>query len=163
MPWKNGGGETTELFIYPQGQEDFNLRLSVAKVHQNGPFSQFKDIDRWLIILSGDGVSLEFHDRVITLDQSSEPLWFKGEENIFSKLLGESVTDFNVMMRRGYGIASVQKVVGNHLSLVSQHDHFFIYQLKSESLIILEKGESFTTQDDEVIIVRINKRESSFI
>jgi len=161
MPWKNGGGETTELFLDPEGLEDFNIRISVAQVNQNGPFSQFENIDRCLLILTGDGVSLEFNDRVVRLDKNSDPLWFKGEENIFSKLMGGNVTDFNVMMKRGYGIVSVQKIVGSYLSLISQHDHFFIYELNSENLIILEKGENFTIKDDEAIIVRINKIDSS--
>ncbi len=162
MPWKNGGGETTELFLDPENSGDFVIRISVAQVHQNGPFSKFENIDRCLLILTGDGVILEFNDREVRLDKNSAPLWFRGEENIFSKLMGGFVTDFNVMIKRGYGIVSVQKIVGSYLRLISQHDHFFIYELKSESLIILEKGESYTIKDDEAIIVQINKIDSSF-
>lgn len=160
MPWKNGGGETTELFLDPEGLEDFNLRLSVATVHHNGPFSRYENIDRWLLLLSGDGVSLEFQDRVVTMDKNSEPLFFKGEETIFSKLIEGSVRDFNVMMKRGYGNISIEKAIGNSLSLLSQHDHFFIYEINSENLIILEKGENYTIKDDEAIIVKIDRVES---
>ena len=52
MPWKNGGGVTSELARSPQADE-FDWRLSVAEVATDGPFSQFPGIDRLLVLLSG--------------------------------------------------------------------------------------------------------------
>jgi environmental stress-induced protein Ves len=53
MPWKNGGGETAEIAVFPEGasMQDFGWRVSMAKVTENGPFSLFPDIDRTLSIL----------------------------------------------------------------------------------------------------------------
>jgi len=39
-PWKNGGGTTRELLAWPDPQ-DWTLRLSVAQVEADGPFSRF--------------------------------------------------------------------------------------------------------------------------
>lgn len=38
MPWKNGGGETTEIIISPQGAalSDFDWRISMALVNADG-------------------------------------------------------------------------------------------------------------------------------
>jgi len=50
MPWKNGGGETVEIAISPQGAglADFDWRVSMATVASDGPFSVFPGIDRTL-------------------------------------------------------------------------------------------------------------------
>ncbi len=57
MPWKNGGGSTTELAIFPSDAtlENFVWRLSTATVKTDGPFSHFAQIDRTLAIFIGCG------------------------------------------------------------------------------------------------------------
>ena len=50
QPWRNGGGLTRELLAWPGG-EDWRLRLSVAQVTQDGPFSQFGGVQRWFSVL----------------------------------------------------------------------------------------------------------------
>ena len=100
MPWKNGGGTTTELFRMPDlNGEDFLLRLSVADVHQDGPFSHFPGIDRVLLILNGDGCIL--NDKTF-LSKETPPFYFAGEEEIFCRLRTNGFKDFNVMIKRGW-------------------------------------------------------------
>lgn len=43
MPWKNGGGETVEIAIFPADAsvETFEWRISMATVANDGPFSIF--------------------------------------------------------------------------------------------------------------------------
>ena len=38
MPWKNGGGETTEIAVFPEhaGLSDFDWRVSMARVDGDG-------------------------------------------------------------------------------------------------------------------------------
>jgi environmental stress-induced protein Ves len=47
MPWKNGGGETTEIAVFPDGAglSDFDWRVSMARVDGDGPFSSFPGIE----------------------------------------------------------------------------------------------------------------------
>jgi environmental stress-induced protein Ves len=40
MPWKNGGGVTRELLAWPGGG-DWQVRISVAEIEADGPFSSF--------------------------------------------------------------------------------------------------------------------------
>ena len=129
MPWKNGGGQTTELLKIPEESENFDLRLSVAQINSDGPFSIFKQIDRWIVLLSGEGVVLQFHDRTVELNQASAPYYFMGEEKVVCSLLSESVSDFNLMIRRGYGIAEMMKCQTNQMIRYSDSDHFFIYEI----------------------------------
>ena len=60
MPWKNGRGETVEIAISPDGAgiDDFDWRLSMARVETDGPFSLFAGIDRTLAVLEGEGIFL---------------------------------------------------------------------------------------------------------
>ncbi len=157
MPWKNGGGQTTELLKIPEESENFDLRLSVAQINSDGPFSIFKHIDRWIVLLSGEGVVLQFDERTVELNQASAPYYFMGEERVECRLLGESVSDFNLMMRRGYGIAEMMKCQTNQLIRYSDSDHFFIYEIENKRLIELQQGESWDTQNKLVIVIKLNK------
>ena len=60
MPWKNGGGHTTEIAAEPPGagMASFAWRVSVADIAHDGPFSAFPGVDRTLVLLAGDGMRL---------------------------------------------------------------------------------------------------------
>jgi environmental stress-induced protein Ves len=111
VPWKNGGGVTREVAIWPEGSgfDDFDWRISIAEVRDAGPFSKFENIDRTLMILEGR-LSLVFCDRVATLDPDSAPFGFGGEEACAGTPLGGAVMDLNVMVRRGRRTAQVRRV-----------------------------------------------------
>ena len=77
MPWKNGGGETVEVIVHPEGASlsDFGWRVSMASVASDGPFSVFPGIDRTLAVLSGNGMALSIEglgDRLLP-PQSAPP------------------------------------------------------------------------------------------
>ena len=104
MPWKNGGGSTTELWVDPPGVDlrAFDRRLSIAEVRQSGPFSAFPGIDRTLTLLTGSGMVLDFgKDGEVRLDRPWDPVVFPGEWPAEGRLIGEPCRDFNVMTRRG--------------------------------------------------------------
>lgn len=104
MPWKNGGGETVEIAVYPAGAsiEGFDWRISMATVASDGPFSIFPDVDRTLSILSGAGMELTIDGgEPLILDLDSEPHPFPADRPASARLLNGSVTDLNIMTRRG--------------------------------------------------------------
>src|SRR5688572_25695921 len=81
MPWKNGGGTTTEIAVHPEsaGLGDFLWRVSMARVESDGPFSAFPGIDRTLTILNGAGILLTVDGRdAIALTPDSAPFAFPG-------------------------------------------------------------------------------------
>ena len=55
--WKNGGGLTRELLAWP-ARDGWALRISVADIRADGPFSAFAGVDRWFAVLEGNGVRL---------------------------------------------------------------------------------------------------------
>lgn len=103
QPWRNGGGRTRELLAWPHAH-DWVLRVSVADIEANGPFSVFNGVDRWFAVLRGEGVRLyEYEMRV-----GDELLHFDGALAPDCELLGGATQDFNLMHRRGQGTLKVQ-------------------------------------------------------
>jgi len=99
-PWKNGGGTTCELLAWPTPQ-DWTLRLSVAQVDADGPFSRFDGITRWFAVLAGAGVRLHMADagQTHSLDAFSSPLVFDGALGVDCTLIDGPTQDFNLMVR----------------------------------------------------------------
>lgn len=103
MPWKNGGGETTEIAVFPEdaGLSDFDWRVSMARVDGDGPFSSFPGIDRTLAILDGAGIVLDVAGQAPKrLTHESQPHAFSADSPTSAQLVSGTVLDFNVMSRR---------------------------------------------------------------
>jgi uncharacterized protein len=103
MPWKNGGGHTTEIAIFPAGAglASFVWRVSIADVRQDGPFSAFPGIDRTLVLLAGEGMRLSGGVVPIVVRTTFAPVAFSGDASLQCSLLAGPVRDFNLMVRRG--------------------------------------------------------------
>jgi environmental stress-induced protein Ves len=112
MPWKNGGGTTTEIAVFPVGADldTFDWRISMARVESSGPFSLFAGIDRTLSILEGEGINLTVGGKIpSSLTANSEPLPFPADVETHATLIGGPVTDLNVMTRRGRASHSIER------------------------------------------------------
>jgi environmental stress-induced protein Ves len=108
VPWKNGGGVTRELLRLPaDGSDDWTLRISVADIAADGPFSPFPGITRWFAVLAGAGVRLSFADRVLNIRRGDAPLRFDGADAPGCTLLDGATRDLNVMVREGAGTVAV--------------------------------------------------------
>jgi len=107
VPWRNGGGVTRELWRRP-AEGEFDARLSVANVASDGPFSEFPGVDRILVLLQGDGMSLRFTDDATTVELSAplDHLRFAGERPVEATLRRGPTLDLNLMWRRTSGSAS---------------------------------------------------------
>jgi environmental stress-induced protein Ves len=149
MPWKNGGGETMEIAVFPEGAglADFEWRVSMATVASDGPFSVFPGIDRTLSILDGEGMTLFIDGReAIILTQESEPLPFPADTATSATLVAGPIVDLNVMTRRGVLAHRVARlVVDGSVSL----------DLEDQTLLLLcEKGTLDLERMDEKASLR---------
>jgi environmental stress-induced protein Ves len=99
-PWRNGGGVTRELLAWPS-PADWQVRISVADVEGDGPFSAFPGIARWFAVLEGAGVRLAFDDAQHELTPASAPLHFDGGRAVRCRLLQGATRDFNLMAPPG--------------------------------------------------------------
>lgn len=140
MPWKNGGGSTTQLAVAPQGAglDDFEWRISTARVEAAGPFSCFSGVDRSLALLQGSGILLEPEDgqpRMLTTQ--SEPFAFPGEQIIVARLADGPVTDFNVMTRRASWKHSLQTWrLSGTAACPRRSDLMFIYCAQGQPTLV---------------------------
>ena len=104
MPWKNGGGTTTEIWKAASPTGEMLWRLSIADVASDGPFSEFPGIDRWIMVISGNGMELTI-DRMGArrLDRRFAPIIFPGDAKTECRLIDGPIRDFNFMVARGFG------------------------------------------------------------
>jgi uncharacterized protein len=95
MPWANGRGQTFELFRQDYEDGRILVRLSVATVSENGPFSAFPGLNRSLTVIDGPGFDLigEKHLRADPL----VPVNFPGDSRIVAANVEKASEDFNVM------------------------------------------------------------------
>lgn len=100
VPWRNGGGLTRELLAWPS-PAGWLLRLSVADIASDGPFSAFPGVTRGFVVLDGVGVALAFADGPREVRPGDAPLVFDGAAAPGCRLLGGPVRDFNLMAREG--------------------------------------------------------------
>lgn len=114
MPWKNGGGTTTEIAVSPDGAglDDFDWRVSMARVESDGAFSGFAGVDRTLAVLQGDGIVLDITGRAPTeLTGVSAPFSFPADVPTQAALVAGPITDLNVMTRRGRMTHKVERLI----------------------------------------------------
>ncbi len=102
MPWKNGGGTTTELMAEANGAgEGYDWRLSIAEVGASGPFSDFTGYNRSIMLVEGKGFTLDFAEvGTHHLARSFEPLRFDGAWRTECTLIDGPVKDFNLIARK---------------------------------------------------------------
>lgn len=117
VPWKNGGGTATDIIASPEGAgyDDFHWRLSGAHVGRDGPFSLFPEIDRTMVILNGEALTLHGvpggTGNDVTLTRHSLPFAFPGDIPVTATLPAGPVDNLNMMSHRGHVQHSMWRLV----------------------------------------------------
>ncbi len=112
VPWANGRGTTLEL-LRIEGPEGLLLRLSVAQVAEDGPFSVFPGILRSLTVIDGPGFRLEGAVSLKCLPL--RPVTFPGDVAVRAEGTEAGPSeDFNVMTPKGRPQAEVEVLHGAH-------------------------------------------------
>jgi uncharacterized protein len=107
-PWKNGHGRTRELLVWPTA-EHWLLRVSVAEIEANAPFSRFDGVDRCIAVLQGAGILLTLPSGPATLTPEGHACTFAGEDAPHCALMAGPTRDLNLMVRRNAGRAVMQR------------------------------------------------------
>lgn len=119
MPWKNGGGITREVARAPSaaGLADFDWRISIAEMTADGPFSPFPGVDRIIVPLDGEGLTLTVDGTRHRLARH-QPFAFDGGGHTTCQIPAPA-RDLNVMTRRGRATATLQVVGPQGLTRVA--------------------------------------------
>ena len=98
-PWANGAGSTTVILREPD-DAGWRIRVSVATVEHEGPFSELPDTRRTLVPLDAP-MTLRFPDGSERGAARFGILQFDGAPAPFGLLPGGATRDFNLMLREG--------------------------------------------------------------
>lgn len=142
MPWKNGKGETTELAINKGASlTQFDWRISIASVVENGVFSDFSGYQRNLVLIEGNGIEL-CHDQVKTdkLTTLLEYATFNGASSTVGYLPHEAIKDFNIITNEEKYDVSITTSVDSTRLTIAEQGLSFIYSLVSK--IEIQQGDS---------------------
>jgi environmental stress-induced protein Ves len=96
-PWANGAGVTTVILREPD-DADWRIRISVATVEQEGPFSELRDTRRTLVPLDAP-MTLRFPGGNTLHANRFEKLEFDGSPAPAGILPEGATRDFNLMLR----------------------------------------------------------------
>jgi environmental stress-induced protein Ves len=143
MPWKNGGGSTVELIAAPQGATvaDFDFRISVATVSQDGPFSLFPNIDRTLALVDGEGLTLHLAGEApIFIDDVTPFASFPGETSIHATVIDGTTMDFNVMTHRGRCSHTFEVSHGTAYKVLPRGDFTLLFIADGSGVMIAKPG-----------------------
>lgn len=100
--WKNGLGWTREILREPAGGAAIDLRLSIAEIDHDCPFSAFPGLSRTLVLLEGAGMALRFDDgEEVHIDPPHGRIDFAGDHALHCTLRDGPTRDFNLMWHPG--------------------------------------------------------------
>lgn len=101
MPWKDGGGSTSEIAVEPVGAslaDPFLWRVSSASVEASGPFSNFPGRARLLTLLEGSGLILDIEGQGRQrLKHPGQMVAFAGDAAVNAALIQGPCLDFGVI------------------------------------------------------------------
>ena len=139
--WKNGLGKTTQLAVHPQGSgsDDFEWRVSIARLDASAPFSRFDGVDRCLAVLQGE-MSLRGLPGVESMTPRSTPLHFSGTEAVEGQVIRGPVLDLNVMYKAKGWYATMRRVRWPSVTAVTLSDSQLLCSL-SDRIDITVTGE----------------------
>lgn len=109
--WRNGGGWTRELLIWPTG-DPWRVRVSVADIEADGPFSAFPGVERHFAVLEGNGVELTIDGAPQRVTRADPAVVFAGDATTSCRMLDGPTRDLNLMVRGPRG-ALVRVVPGD--------------------------------------------------
>lgn len=101
-PWRNGGGVTRDILLFPAGAGDdtFVWRASLATIAAAGPFSAWPGVDRTLMLLEGELAVAIGGAAERQLCPGDAAIAFAGEAAVAARPIGGEGTVLNIMARR---------------------------------------------------------------
>ena len=128
-PWANGAGVTTVILREPD-DADWQIRVSVAKVEQEGPFSELPGTRRTLIPLDAP-MTLRFSGGATLHANRFERLQFDGSPAPQGLLPEGATRDFNLMLRGDARADALPRSLVDAMFLATEPDVRWLLYLDS--------------------------------
>ncbi len=152
--WRNSAGWTREICKSPDSG-GWHWRLSIAEIEQDAQFSSFPGVDRELVLLSGQGLTLRFDDgEVQALEPPHGRARFTGERGVRGELVDGSTHDFNLMWQRDRIDAQLwhRPLVGPMVIFIDPHATWAVYMLGGQARFADESGLPTLAAGDTAIL-----------
>jgi environmental stress-induced protein Ves len=155
MPWRNGGGVTTEVATFPQDAGmDFAWRVSIADVRDAGPFSDFPGVDRILSVLDGT-LSLAVADMPEQrLDAAAPPLAFPADVPAWGAPIDGEVRDLNVMVRRDGYSATVERLPAEMAQVSGGEERWMMIVATGDATVACDAATETLARFDAILFER---------
>ena len=167
-PWKNGGGITHEAIRVPASGDPFRWRVSVADIDASGPFSEFAEYNRKMVLLRGAGIELRFADGTRkSLRKVGELLEFDGALAAHCELLNGPCVDLNLMVSKPDGVAvRVERFIESLAVSASRNETTLIFAIDRRCKLDMTAGKSVTLEPWDLAVLshcggRLNRLESA--
>ena len=127
MPWANGRGTSYEI-ASDRNAGEWTWRLAMAPVNEDGAFSRFECVNRFLAVVEGAGMLLSV-DRKKLQCQPMQVVRFRGDAITDATLTDGPITDINLMIRRKESdgemaiVAEAGLLQGASMSLLLVEEH----------------------------------------
>ena len=135
--WRNDLGWTREIHVEPgDGDGAWRWRLSIADIEQPAAFSRFAGVERELMLLTGDGLTLHFEDgQVCDLRPPHARVRFSGDRVLQGAPAGQVVSVLNLMWRRDEVVVSTwhRPLVGTVAVFLDPGDCWLVYLLAGQA------------------------------
>jgi uncharacterized protein len=147
-PWKNGGGITHEVLRVPESGDPFRWRVSVAHIDASGPFSEFAEYNRKMVLLQGSGVELRFADGVNkSLRNVGELVEFDGAVPAHCELLKGPCVDLNLMVNKSDTVAArVERFIESVAVKASRTETLLIVPIDRRITLEITLGKAVTLE-----------------
>ena len=154
--WANGLGQTALLLREPDDSE-WNVRISIANVDRNGPFSALPDTQRLLAPLDAP-MELRFPDGRAQRANRFDVLRFDGDPAPFGALPEGPTRDFNLMLRRGArGDLFARTLVDSLVLLPEAGVRWLVYVNRGEARVGFD-GSSLSLGADDAALLEFHER-----
>ncbi len=154
-PWANGAGVTRVVLREPDSA-DWRVRVSVARVEHEGPFSELPGTRRTLVPLDAP-MALQFPDDHTLHAARFGNLRFAGVPAPTGRLPEGPTRDFNLMLRGdARGEAFARTLVGSMLLPRQPGERWLVYLDSGHASVRADGGEALALNPGDAALVIAN-------
>jgi environmental stress-induced protein Ves len=154
-PWKNGGGITHEAMRVPPSGDPFRWRVSVARIEASGPFSDFAEYNRKMVLLQGAGLELRFADGASrTLRKVGELAEFDGALSAHCGLLQGPCVDLNLIVSKSDGVAvRVERFIESLALSAARDETLLIFAIERRVTLEINRGKTVALEPWDLAVL----------
>ena len=154
-PWKNGGGITHEALRVPASGDPFRCRVSVAHIDASGPFSDFAEYNRKMVLLQGAGIELRLSNGVLkTLRKVGDLVEFDGAVPAHCELTKGPCVDLNLIVSKAEGACvRVERFIESLTVTAARNETLLVFAIERRFTLGITTGKTVTLEPWDLAVL----------